>query len=86
MRRWFWITFLAQWPRPSPSKRHLVFYQRKKASKFSNYQGNAALGVYHYEAVNKTFRKQFPSDGYSYSSESEEKCSRKWFECCMRPK
>lgn len=26
---------------------------RKKASKFSNYQGNAALGVYHYEAVNK---------------------------------
>lgn len=25
----------------------------KKASKFSNYQGNVALGVYHYEAVNK---------------------------------
>lgn len=30
-----------------------MFYQRKKASKFSNYQGNVALGVYHYETVNK---------------------------------
>lgn len=29
-----------------------MFYVRKKASIFSNYKGNVALVVYHYEAVN----------------------------------
>lgn len=33
-----------------------MFYQRKKASKFSNYWGNVKLGVYRYKAVNKNAR------------------------------